>query len=106
VQVGSIPTEQSIERAQARLSELERLIPHQGDRQAVRHGMAIDGLAVDFQRAGAGLAKAWAVILPVELKRMLTRRERLLALPRVPAARSQPDDVRVAPLCSRPVVVP
>src|SRR5262249_3694377 len=50
-------------------------------RQTLRHVMAVEYLAVQLQSARTTLAHARAVVFPVELERVLARRECLLALP-------------------------
>ena len=53
----------------------------EADRQTVRHRMAVHDLAVHLQGAGATIAQARAVVLPVEHERVLAGCQRLLALP-------------------------
>src|SRR5262249_40125324 len=60
---------------------IERVGPPDADRQTLGHGVAIEDLAIQLQRAGTTLAHARTVLLPVEFEGVLTRRKRALALP-------------------------
>ena len=73
-------------------ADVEALVPLQDHRQRVRHGNGLDSFAVHLERAGAAAAEAAhviegeraqaeAVILEVELQRVLAGRERVRAFP-------------------------
>ncbi len=73
-------------------ADVEALVPLQDHRQRVRHGNGLDSFAVHLERAGAAAAEAAqvvereradaeAVVLEVELDRVLAGRERVRAFP-------------------------
>src|SRR5262249_23320148 len=62
-------------------THIKRLIPHEADGQPGRHGMTVEYYAIRLQGSGTALAQAWAIIFPVELKRVLAWCKCIVALP-------------------------
>jgi len=89
-------------------ANVEGLVPLQNERQRTLHSLVGHDLAVNLEHAGAGPAdathvverergEAQAIVLEVELKPMLARRERLCAFPALPLQVDQvPDEDRLA----------